>query len=127
MTTVLFTKVSDLGCPYVKQLLQEACRSVNYALHHYPEHSVNDLLSIIFSKHKISQRQVEPIPGNFLCSKMQNLAGTPIYDFAKQLAAQRSSVQVGAYDGKVLLTFLKDCFLPEKKIQRLAKGLPFRR
>lgn len=110
------TKLKDLTCPELKQFTREVAGCVQHSVDFYGDYSIHDFLSVIFPKYRVKISEVEPWPGCLLLTRMEKLAESPIYDLARELAQIRTRIQLGSFDGKKLLTFLRQCYPLERSL-----------
>jgi hypothetical protein len=121
MRSMARLELDQIDCPLVSAFLDELCAEAEYSRNPGLGYTVDDLLSAVLQCHAPHLTKAHfPMPGSPLTTSMGKLNDV-LHSLALEIATNRG-VQVGQFDSKCFLVFLKAAY-PRVK----AGGIPLRR
>ena len=117
MQTLLHSRIELLESPQIRSFLEELCFGAGFPTVHEPCCTVDNLLVLVLQLHNRSLTLNHfPLPGSSLTLQMQQLDGT-LHCLAREIAVNRG-IQIGGFDGKAFLTFLKAAYSAPMKSRK---------
>ena len=114
MQPLLHSRIERLESPQIRNFLTELCLGAEFPTAHEPCYTVDNLLVLVLQLHNRSLTLNHfPLPGSSLTLQMQQLHG-PLHCLAREIAVNRG-IQIGQFDGRAFLTFLKAAYCMPKK------------
>lgn len=114
MQPLLHSRIELLESPQIRSFLTELCLGAEFPAAHEPCCTVDNLLVLVLQLHNRSLTLNHfPLPGSSLTFQMQQLNGS-LHCLAREIAVNRG-IQIGRYDGKAFLTFLKAAYCAPMK------------
>lgn len=114
METILHSRIERLEFPEIHDLLANLCFGADFPTSHDACCTVDNLLVLVLQLHnpKLTLNHF-PFPGCLLTARINQLEG-PVHLLAREIALNRG-VQIGQFDGKAFLTFLKAAYSAPSK------------
>jgi hypothetical protein len=114
MQTLLHSRIELLESSQIRSFLAELCFGADYPTVHEPCCTVDNLLVLVLQLHNPNLTLNHfPFPNCPLTMRVHQLEG-PIHLLAREIALNRG-VQIGQFDGKAFLTFLKAAYSATRK------------